>query len=616
MTKALPFLFASGKNDGERAKKCNFEMTMKAKIESNELIDRLPPHLKQYIRPQDYEQYTPINQAVWRFVMRKNVDYLSRVAHESYMEGLQKTGISINEIPSMYGMNRILEEIGWAAVAVDGFIPPNAFMEFQAYKVLVIASDIRQLENIEYTPAPDIIHEGAGHAPIIASPDYAEYLRRFGEVGAKAISSAHDINMYEAVRELSILKEAKGISQSEIDTIEEKVKKLQRKKVKASEISLIRNLHWWTVEYGMVGSVSDPKIYGAGLLSSIGESAWCMKDEVKKIPYSIDAAYQDFDITKPQPQLYVTPDFAFLQEVLEEFANTMAVRKGGWRGLKKLIKSKQLGTIELSTGLQVSGHFIRMIQNEDKEVVFFETEGETALSYREKEVIGHGVSRHKNGFRSPLGKLKGINLSIENMGPRDLQAYNFYDGKQISFEFESGIIVEGLNVTGIRNLRGELMLIQFSNCTVNYKNEVLFTPEMGDFDMAVGKEIVSAFAGAADYHSFNLTNHLSSTGTIKVTLSAEETALNTLYQDVRSMRNLNQAITESSDDIRKLKQIFKTVQNNHSGDWLLPLEIYELTHAETILNYLTNFKEEHPNVAHLIDGGLDLIENRHSDQGV
>jgi phenylalanine-4-hydroxylase len=60
--------------------------------------------------------------------------------------------------------NRILTEIGWAAVAVDGFIPPNAFMEFQAYNVLVIASDIRQLEHIEYTPAPDIIHEGAGHA--------------------------------------------------------------------------------------------------------------------------------------------------------------------------------------------------------------------------------------------------------------------------------------------------------------------------------------------------------------------------------------------------------------------------------------------------------------------
>jgi len=383
-------------------------------------------------------------------------------------------------------MNRFLKEIGWAAVAVDGFIPPNAFMEFQAYKVLVIASDIRQLENIEYTPAPDIIHEGAGHAPIIASPDYAEYLRRFGEVGAKAISSAHDIEMYEAVRELSILKEAEGISQEQINEAEGRVTELQNKKVAASEISLIRNLHWWTVEYGLVGTVEDPKIYGAGLLSSIGESEWCMKEEVKKIPYSIDTAYQDFDITKPQPPLYVTPDFAYLQEVVEEFANTMAVRKGGWRGLNKLIESKQLGTIEISTGLQISGVFTRLIKNEDNEVVYFETEGETALSYREKEMIGHGVSRHKNGFRSPLGKLKGINLAIENMGPRELQAYNFYDGEPIAFEFESGITVEGLNITGMRNLRGELMLIQFTDCTVTHKGEILFSPEMGDFDMAVG----------------------------------------------------------------------------------------------------------------------------------
>ena len=81
-----------------------------------------------------------------------------KLAHESYLEGLKKTGISANSIPSMYGMNRILQDIGWAAVAVDGFIPPQAFMEFQAYNVLVIASDIRQVNHIEYTPAPDIIH--------------------------------------------------------------------------------------------------------------------------------------------------------------------------------------------------------------------------------------------------------------------------------------------------------------------------------------------------------------------------------------------------------------------------------------------------------------------------
>ena len=311
-------------------------------IESNYILDRLPKHLKQYIKPQNYEDYSSIDQAVWRYVMRKNVDYLSKVAHKSYLEGLSKTGISIDYIPNMYGMNRILKEIGWAAVAVDGFIPPSAFMEFQAYNVLVIASDIRQLDHIEYTPAPDIIHEGAGHAPIIANPEYAEYLRRFGEIGSKAISSAKDYELYEAVRHLSITKEAEGSPQEAIDQAQKKIEELQENMGEPSEMALIRNLHWWTVEYGLIGSVENPKIYGAGLLSSIGESAWCMTNKVKKIPYNIEAAHTPFDITQPQPQLFVTPDFAYLSQVLEEFANTMALRKGGLSGLQKLINSKEL----------------------------------------------------------------------------------------------------------------------------------------------------------------------------------------------------------------------------------------------------------------------------------
>ena len=87
----------------------------------------MPEHLKQFIVDQNYEQYTPINQEVWRYVMGQNVRFLSKVAHGSYLNGLQEAGISLDKIPSIYGMNRILKEIGWSAVAVDGFIPPNAF---------------------------------------------------------------------------------------------------------------------------------------------------------------------------------------------------------------------------------------------------------------------------------------------------------------------------------------------------------------------------------------------------------------------------------------------------------------------------------------------------------
>jgi phenylalanine-4-hydroxylase len=579
---------------------------MNATIETNPLLDRLPKHLKQFIKPQDYSDYTPVNQAVWRYVMRKNVDYLSKVAHSSYLDGLRKTGIEIDNIPSMYGMNRILTEIGWAAVAVDGFIPPNAFMEFQAYNVLVIASDIRQLEHIEYTPAPDIIHEGAGHAPIIANPEYAEYLRRFGEIGCKAISSDKDYQMYEAIRLLSIVKEAEGTPQATIDEAEKAVEDLQNNMGELSEMAQIRNLHWWTVEYGLIGTVENPKIYGAGLLSSIGESAWCMTDNVKKIPYDISAANQSFDITKLQPQLYVTPTFAYLNLVLEEFANKMALRTGGLSGIEKLINSSALGTIELSTGLQISGVFTNVIAHEGKPI-YIQTTGKTALASREKELVGHGTASHAEGFGSPIGKLKGINLAIEEMSPKDLNAYDILESKRVKLEFEGDITVEGEIITGSRNLQGEIILIRFKNCTVTHGETILFQPEWGVYDMAVGKKVVSAFSGPADVNSFDLISHMPSSKTIKAEHTDERDALEKLYMEVRAIR-------ESKDMDTSLDAIFNKLQTEHSKDWLLSVEITELLKnrnqpqlLEKVLMHLENLKIKRPEVAHLISGGLDLI---------
>ncbi|MFV8280201.1 aromatic amino acid hydroxylase [Christiangramia marina] len=577
-------------------------------IQSNEILDRLPAHLQQYIKPQNYEDYTPINQAVWRYVMRKNVDYLSKVAHRSYLDGLKKTGISIDSIPNMYGMNRILEEIGWAAVAVDGFIPPAAFMEFQAYNVLVIASDIRQLEHLEYTPAPDIIHEGAGHAPIIANPEYAEYLRRFGEIGCKAISSSHDFEVYEAIRELSILKEAENTSEEKIIAVEKRVEDLQNKKVNPSEMSQIRNLHWWTVEYGLIGTPEDPKIYGAGLLSSIGESKSCMTSKVKKIPYTIEASQQEFDITKPQPQLYVTPDFAHLSLVLEEFANKMALRRGGLSGIKELIDSKNLGTIEFTTGIQVSGNFSRVLEHEDRPI-YIQTTGKTALSYREKELVGHGTSSHADGFGSPIGKLKGINLAIEDMSPRDLRAYAIYEGERVSLEFEGGIKVEGSIITGTRNLQGKIIIISFEDCTVTHGDEILFQPDWGRYDMAVGKAIISAFAGPADHYSFDLITHNPSSTTIKTQLTPEREELESLYKAVSNIRH-------GENTKFSLNAAFDILKKHHKNDWLLAIEIYELavdndqSLADEVKTYLLELKKRRPEIAHLIEDGIKMTESK------
>lgn len=577
-------------------------------FESNKIIARLPMHLRTLVIPQPYNEYTAQNQAVWRYVMRKSVDYLSKVAHDSYLEGLKKTGISIDEIPHMQGMNRILKDIGWAAVSVDGFIPPNAFMEFQAYNTLVIAADIRTINHIEYTPAPDIIHEAAGHAPIIANPEYAEYLRRFGEIGSKAISSAKDYELYEAVRHLSIIKEDPNTPVKDIKLAEEKLSEISENMGNPSEMARIRNLHWWTVEYGLIGELNNPKIYGAGLLSSIGESEWCMSEEVKKIPYSIIAADTNFDITKPQPQLFVAPDFAHLSLVLEEFANNMALRRGGLKGIKKLIESKSLGTIELSTGIQISGVFTKVIKDENNKPVYFQTTGPTALAYKNKEIIGHSKEYHNEGFGSPVGKLKGINISIEDMSPTDLEAYGLYEGKSITLKFEGGIVLTGEIITGKRNLQGKIILISFKNCTVKHKETTLFNPDWGIYDMAVGKEVLSAFSGVADPDNFGLIFEPPKEKTHKIVYSEKDKLLHKLYAEVREIRE------NPNLSLGRLKVIFELLRKQYPSDWLLPLEIYEILYdqdasfKDILLEHLLKLSKRNE-YKKLIEEGLRLITN-------
>lgn len=247
----------------------------------------------------------------------------------SSIPGLRNAGLSVERNPDLQAMNDCLSQIDWGAVTVGGFIPPSAFMEFQAHSVLVIAADIRQLEHIEYTPTPDIIHESSGHAPIIGELEYAAYLQYLGEIGSKAMFSAQDFQLYEVIRYLSILKERSDVTKDDLIVAESALVDIQQNMGELSEMALLSRLHWLTVAYGLIGTVENPKIYGAELLSSIGESASCMHPAVPKLDYTTDTLQYSYDITTAQPQLFVTPDFEYLRKILDEFADTMAFRVGG-----------------------------------------------------------------------------------------------------------------------------------------------------------------------------------------------------------------------------------------------------------------------------------------------
>ncbi len=577
---------------------------------NNAQVAKLPNHLKQFIVAQNYEKYTPIDQAVWRYVMRQNYSYLKNVAYYPYIKGLQRAGLSIEYIPDLQTMNDNLGKIGWGAVTVDGFIPPAAFMEYQAYRVLVIAADIRQINHIEYTPAPDIIHESAGHAPIIADTDYNNYLSYFGSIGAKAMFSAKDFELYEAIRKLSILKEAVDADEFQIAKAEKELRYISENMGDPSEMALLGRLHWWTVEYGLIGTLENPKIYGAGLLSSIGESASCMQSDVIKLWYNIDTINYAYDITKPQPQLFVTETFQNLIDVLEEFANTMAFRKGGSESIMKAIACKNVATAVYSSGLQVSGVFTDMGINPDDEVTFIKTTGQSALAINNKQLAGHGKDYHEDGFSSPVGRLKGAEKPFEDYSSSELQSLNIIKGEKTELTFESGIKVVGV-VKDIITEKDKLILIAFSDCTVTESNEnILFKPEWGTYDMAVGDKIVSVFNGAADKDAYEEITLISVEKTHKITYDDKTLKLHALYQTVRKIR-------ESGENLEQLGEIFAKLKVDHRQDWLCALEILEIIYHKKIYHQLEKEIQVYLEIkagkeldhTKLINDGLHVIKN-------
>jgi phenylalanine-4-hydroxylase len=593
-------------------------MSIQSFSRTNRAVQSLPKHLLQFAVDQRYEDYTPVDHAVWRFIMRQNIFFLKEYAHKVYFQGLLDTGISFERIPRIEEMNDILGRIDWGAVAVDGFIPPAAFMEFQAYKVLVIACDMRQIHHIEYTPAPDIVHEAAGHAPIIVDREYSNYLQRFGEVGAKAMQSRRDFELYQAIRHLSILKELPNSDPKEVEEATREVERRQKNLGEPSEMALLSRLHWWTVEYGLIGTLDKPKIYGAGLLSSIGESVSCLEANVKKIPYSIDAQNTPFDITTRQPQLFVCRDFNHLRDVLEEFASTMAYRVGGLEGINKAIECNNIATCEYSSGLQVSGVFTEVIPSEVEgsrrttgglpSPIYFRSKGPTALAFRNKELTGHGKDRHAEGFGAPIGRWRNVHAAPENLSRDQLHSIGIVEGRKATIEFESGVVVSGRAEKTVRE-GDKLLLITFSNCTVKCGDQVLFDPSWGEFDMAVGGKISSVFNGAADKDAFLEVALVPKERTIKVPSDAKRKKLESLYQQVRDIR-------ERKVGYERLGEIWETQQAQHPEDWLLSMEIFEILDEvgqqlelkERIAKFLKQVASTNKDKQTLVDWGFRLVE--------
>lgn len=522
--------------------------------QSEKVVAGLPPRLRKYVVDQNYDSYTARDHAVWRYCMRLNYNHLCDYAHPSYANGLRNSGIGIEKIPSIEDMNRSLAKMGWSAVCVRGFIPPKVFMELQAMGILAIAADIRTHAHTAYTPSPDIIHEAAGHAPIIDDPDYAAFLKEFGRTGMMAVSSNEDRGFYHAVRKLSMLKEDPTASESQIQEAEKALIDYAAGMGPASEAGKLTRMHWWTTEYGLFGDAEKPLIFGAGLLSSPGESVSCYDESVRKVPLTVDCVEVPYDITREQPQLFVTPDFNRLRAVLREFAAGMAFRRGGNAALETAVAAEEVTTCLLDTGLQLTGtvDFFTRDKNGDAEVVFFRS-GPSMVALQDQclETIPTGTD-----LLIILGDSDQVRIQPDC-------------GMDRQFTFESDRVTVQGSVQQTLEVEGEVLGYLLRDVTVNdvFKEEVF---------VGIANAVTAVYGLAADLDAWETAYgepvDIFGYEKSRQTDDPHQERLMALYTEIRRRRESS----DFSDLCEFVAESFSLIHESYPEEWLPVLELVEL----------------------------------------
>lgn len=547
-------------------------------------LDSLPQYLRRYCTTQDYSKYTSREHASWRYIMRQSREYFRGNAVPIYLDGLRKTGIPLDRIPDISQMDLALREFGWGAVPVCGFIPPMAFLDLQARGILPIATDMRTLEHIGYTPSPDIVHEAAGHAPIIADPGYREYLRKYAQLADKAIMSSEDLRVYEAIRILSDAKENPDASRADIEAAQHDLNEANRNISFVSEASKVSRMAWWTVEYGLLGDIKNPKIYGAGLLSSIAESQSCLLPKILKFPLSVNCVETTFDITEPQPQLFVAEDMQHLTRVLYDLEGRMAFKKGGIYGLEAARLAKTVNSIQLDSGVQIGGILNSYESSatdgsntESSVAHFIKFSGPTQLSRDHRELINQGTARHRQGFSSPIGRWIGANhTSPTNLSEHEVAALGLCKGQRATLNFVNGFKVEGLLQNIVREGQ-KILYLTWTDCSVYRGSQKYYDPSWGEFDMVVGEAVTSVFGGPADraaYGHYEMGGVSTQPGR-KSAFSNTEKKIFACYSKIRDLRE-NQSGSINADRSAVAEDVLK----NYRGEWLLTLEVLELAHQK------------------------------------
>ncbi|HEV2336536.1 MAG TPA: phenylalanine 4-monooxygenase [Stellaceae bacterium] len=236
--------------------------------------------IRDYTIEQNWSGYSADEHAIWRLLFDRQQHLLVGRACRDYLAGLQGLGVAAAGIPDFRRLSDLLDRAsGWRIAAVPGLVPDDVFFDFLARRRFPSTCFIRHRDQLDYLEEPDVFHDICGHVPMLMNPVFADYMQAYGEGGLKALRLGH--------------------------------------------LPELARLYWYTVEFGLIATQEGLRIYGSGILSSAGESVYCLDDprpnrvrfdlrRVMRTRYHIDRYQETYFVINDFTELFAAtrPDFA------------------------------------------------------------------------------------------------------------------------------------------------------------------------------------------------------------------------------------------------------------------------------------------------------------------
>ena len=235
----------------------------------------------------------------------------------------------------------------------------------------------------------------------------------------------------------------------------------------------------------------------------------------------------------------------------------MSFKVGGLSALQRAQKAESVNTVELENKLQISGVLKNVILANDNSPAYLQFAGPTQLAFEDKEIPGHSSKYHVHGYGTPLGLF-------------DADLKTLQVGAVTTLTYQSQVVVTG-KITKILKLNETAAVLSFENATATYRNEKLFLPEWGTYDIITGATVNSVYGGPADRQAFGDFDDFVAARVAKPLFTDAQKKIFSLYQ---AARNLRAQAKVSASDIENLFNDFIRSAPNH---WLLFIELAEVS---------------------------------------